>query len=89
MGSWDAFGKRFIPFLCPGEATLEFCVQFWSPQYRRDVELLEQVQYRAMRMIMGLEHLFYEERLMELTCSSPSCDDNFGPHWNKLFIFFT
>lgn len=32
--------------------SLEHCV--WSPQYKRDMELLERVQQRAMKMIRGL-----------------------------------
>ena len=45
---------------------LEYCVQAWGPQYRKDVELLGRVQKRASKMIIGLEHLSYEERLREL-----------------------
>ena len=44
---------------------LEYCVQAWGPQYRKDVELLEQVQ-RTTKMIRGLEHLSSKERWREL-----------------------
>ena len=43
---------------------LEHCVQIWSPQYRRDVDLLESIQRRGTKVIQGIEHLC-EDRLRE------------------------
>ena len=45
---------------------LEYCIQAWGPQHKKEVELLERFQRRTSKMIRGLEHLSYEERLREL-----------------------
>ena len=45
---------------------LEYCVQFWSPYYRKDIIQLERVQKRFTRMLPGLDGLSYKERLDRL-----------------------
>ena len=45
---------------------LDYCIQAWDPQYRKDVELSERDQRRATKMIRALEHLSHEERLRQL-----------------------
>ena len=45
---------------------LEFAIPAWSPWLVSDIEILERVQKRAVRMIVGLHGRTYEEKLIEL-----------------------
>ena len=45
---------------------MEYCVQSWASQFKKDVELPEQVQQRVTKVIRALEHLPYEEKLRDL-----------------------
>ena len=45
---------------------LEYANQVWAPRYQRQIDALENVQRRATRLIPGLKHLSYEDRLKYL-----------------------
>lgn len=36
---------------------LEYHIQFWDPQHKTNMDLLEEVQRRPMKMIRGMEYL--------------------------------
>ena len=42
----------------------------WRPHYRKDIELLEGVQRRALKLIDGFKDLSYEERLRAVHLTS-------------------
>jgi len=42
---------------------LEYGVQFWAPLFKKNRELLEMIQWKATKMVRGLELFCYEKRL--------------------------
>ena len=42
---------------------LEYCIQAWNPHLRKDIDMLEKIQRRATKLILGLRDLRYEELL--------------------------
>ena len=60
--------KEVILHLCSAlvRTHLECCTQLWGPQHKKDMDLFQWVQKRAMKMIKGQENLSYKDSLREL-----------------------
>ena len=49
---------------------LEYAVQAWAPWHQKDIDVLEEVQMRVVRMTSGLSSRVYVEQLTELALPS-------------------
>jgi ribonuclease P/MRP protein subunit RPP40 len=45
---------------------LEYAVQFWSPYFKKDIDVIERVQHRATKIIQGTSGMDYVSRLKKL-----------------------
>jgi hypothetical protein len=61
------FVKLYVTYVRPH---LEFCTPAWSPWTRADIDCLENVQKKMVKMISGLSAVNYEEKLLELGLDS-------------------
>lgn len=57
---------RKIDYISACQTMPGYCIQFWSPQFKKDSDWQERAYRRVMKVIKGLKNLPCEERLMDL-----------------------
>ena len=50
---------------------LENCIQAWKPYRKKDINKLERIQRRAIKMMSELRDLSYESRLLQCGLTTP------------------
>ncbi|TRZ23742.1 hypothetical protein HGM15179_003362 [Zosterops borbonicus] len=63
---------------------LEFCVQSWGPQFKKDTEVLEHVQRRAIELVKSLAHKSIEQQLREMGMFRHGEEEAQGGHYHLL-----
>ena len=63
----DIFMLTYKTFIRP---SLEYCQSVWSPHLQKDINMLENVQRRASKMVLGLHNIPYEQRMQKLSLQS-------------------
>ena len=43
-----------------------YCLHFCAPHYKKDIDVLECVQKKSMKLVKDLEHKLYDDQLREL-----------------------
>jgi len=66
----ESFLMLYKTYICPH---LQYCVSIWSPYLVKNINKLECVQQRATKLVPGLNHSPYEERLKHLDLYSLYC----------------
>ena len=59
----NTFKRLYSVFIRPH---LEYAVAAWCPYNKKDIDTLEKVQRRAIKLVKSIKNLSYEERLLKL-----------------------
>lgn len=62
-------GEGLPPLLCG--LIFQHCIKVSMPQYKKEIELLESIQWRVTKLVGDLEAKTYEEQLRALDLFSP------------------